>query len=310
MRLILLALMVLAFPSAAEEELSAKAWLENMSQALKDKEFKASIIHVQADLIRPLVYLHGKVEGEEVAFLEYLNGPPKNAVRVGKTVTFIEHDQQAYSVTAKRIQGVWPAAFADDISLLEKGYQFVLGGRSRIAGRPGQMIRIIPNDDDRYATQVWIDMNTFLPLRYDILNKDRQLLEQTMVIELLELSEPPHILVEAKKQPWPAVVEQTERTDGHSWGFSWLPQGFSLAVRDSHRLIGSHEPVEYLALTDGLANISVYVSTPGTQPLPDEVMTRNGLSMVVEVLGEHEIVAVGKVPHETLKKIAKGLTLK
>lgn len=310
MRLIMLALMVLAFPSVAQEELSAKVWLENMSHALKEKEFKASIIHVQADLIRPLVYLHGKVEGEEVAFLEYLNGPPKNAVRVGKTVTFIEHDQPAYSVTANRIQGVWPAAFAADISLLEKGYQFVLGGRSRIAGRPGQMVRIIPNDDDRYATQVWIDMQTYLPLRYDVLNKDRELLEQTMVVELLELNEPPHILVEAKKQPWPAVVEQAERTDGHSWEFSWLPQGFTVAVRDSHRLIGSHEPVEYLALTDGLANISVYVSKPGSQALPDELMTRNGLSMVVEPIGKQEIIAVGKVPHETLKKIAKSLVLK
>jgi sigma-E factor negative regulatory protein RseB len=309
LRLILLALLVLAVPCAAEEELSAKAWLETMSQALKEKEFKSSIIHVQSDHIRPLVYLHGKVEGEEVAFLEYLNGPPKNAVRVGNIVSFIEHDQPAYSVKANHIQGVWPSAFAGNIASLEKGYQFVLGGRSRIAGRPGQLVRIIPIDNDRYATQVWIDMSTYLPLRYDIFNKEKQLLEQVMVIELIELKEPAHILVEAKKQPWPAVVEQAERTDGHNWSFSWLPQGFNVAVRDNHRLIGSHEPVEYLALTDGLANISVYVSKQGAQPLPEELMTRNGLSMVVEKLAEHEVVAVGKVPHETLKRIAKGLVL-
>ncbi|MGL6123343.1 MAG: MucB/RseB C-terminal domain-containing protein, partial [Shewanella sp.] len=41
MRLILLALLALAFPAVAQEDLSAKVWLEKMSQALRDKEFKA-----------------------------------------------------------------------------------------------------------------------------------------------------------------------------------------------------------------------------------------------------------------------------
>lgn len=147
MRLILLVLAAMVFPVAAEgipeEEMSAKAWLESMSQALQTKQYKSSIIQLQADHIRPLVYLHGTVNDKEVAFLEYLNGPPKNAVRVADTVTFIEHDQPAYSINAPRIQGIWPTIFATDVASLERGYQFVLGGRSRIAGRPGQMIRIM-----------------------------------------------------------------------------------------------------------------------------------------------------------------------
>ena len=105
MRLILLALLALVFPAVAQEDMPAKVWLEKMSQALKEKEFKASIIQLQADHIRPLVYLHGKVNNQEVAFLEYLNGPPKNAVRVGNRVTFIEHDQPAYSIISNHIQG-------------------------------------------------------------------------------------------------------------------------------------------------------------------------------------------------------------
>jgi sigma-E factor negative regulatory protein RseB len=225
-------------------------------------------------------------------------------------VTFIEHDQPPYSVTAPRIQGVWPAALAGDISQLEKGYQFVIGGRSRIAGRPGQMIRLLANDENRYDAQVWIDMDTYLPLRFDTINKDKQLLEQTMVVELIELSEPANILIEAAKQDWPAVINQAERTDGKNWQFTWLPQGFDVVVRDHHRLIGIHEPVEYIALTDGLANISVYVARAGENPLPNELLTRNGLSMVVVKVGTLEVVAIGKVPSETLERIANSLVLK
>lgn len=309
MRLILLALLALVFPATAQEDIPAKAWLEKMSQALREKEFKASIIQLQADHIRPLVYLHGKVNNQEVAFLEYLNGPPKNAVRVGNRVTFIEHDEPAYSIVSNHIQGVWPAAFSANMADLEVGYQFVLGGRTRIAGRPGQMIRLLPNDEFRYGFQIWLDMQTYLPLRYDMLTQDKQLLEQIMVIELIEFSEPPAILLEAYKQEWPAVIDQAERQDGQNWQFSWLPAGFTVLVRDHHRLIGSHESVEYIALTDGLANISVYVARAGMSPLPEELITRNGLSLVSEKVGNAEVVVVGKVPTETLTRIAKSLRL-
>lgn len=309
MRLIWLALLVLALPVTAQEDMSAKAWLENMSQALRTQEFKMSLIHLQSDHIRPLVYIHGQVEDQEVAFLEHLNGPPKNAVRVGNTVTFIEHDQPAYSVEADRIQGVLPPAFASNISLLEQGYQFVLGGRSRLAGRPSQLVRIIANDDNRYSYQVWLDMDTFLPLRYDMLNLEKQLLEQILVVELIVLEEAPAILHEAYKQQWPPVMPQPKREQGNNWQFSWLPAGFAIIVKDSHRLIGSHEAVEYIALSDGLTHISVYVARAPETVLPEELMTRNGLSLASERVGNAEVVAVGKAPVETLSRIAKSITI-
>ncbi|WP_299794091.1 MucB/RseB C-terminal domain-containing protein [uncultured Shewanella sp.] len=309
MRLILLALLFLNFPVMAQEVVSAKAWLENMSQALREQEFKISLIQLQADHIRPLVYIHGKVEDQEVAFLEHLNGPPKNAVRVGQTVTFIEHDQPAYSISSRRIQGLFPPAFAGDFSALESGYQFVLGGRSRLAGRPSQLVRIIPNDEYRYGYQVWLDMETYLPLRYDMLTQDKQLLEQILVVELLVLDEAPAILHEAYKQEWPAVVSQSERDAGDNWQFKWLPAGFEILLKDSHRLMGSHEAVEYIALSDGIANISVYVARASDAKMPEELVTRNGLSLATERVGNAEVVAVGKVPAETLARVAKSITI-
>ncbi|WP_025819578.1 MucB/RseB C-terminal domain-containing protein [Shewanella marina] len=310
MRFILLFAVLLSHVAYAQEELSAKAWLDNMSQALRDKQFKYSLVQLQADHIRPLIYLHGLVDGQGVAFLEHLNGPPKNAVRVGDTVTFIEHDQPAYSVHTNRIPGVFPAAFAGNIDELAKGYQFVLGGRSRIAGRPGQMIRIIPQEDDRYSYQVWLDMDSFLPLRYDMLSQQRQLIEQILAIELVVLKSPPELLIEAEKQEWPPVVQQEKRHDGQNWQFKWLPEGFKVMTRDHHKLISTGNAVEYIALSDGIANISVYVARAGSTPLPSELMTRNGLSMVSERVGNAEVVAVGRVPAVTLTKLAKSLTLK
>ncbi|WOT04340.1 MucB/RseB C-terminal domain-containing protein [Shewanella youngdeokensis] len=310
MRLILLAIIAMSFPAIAREDMPANAWLENMSQALREQKFKISLIQLQADHIRPLVYIHGKIEDQEVAFLEHLNGPPKNAVRINQTVTFIEHDQPAYSVYANRIEGLFPVAFAGNIAKLESGYQFVLGGRSRIAGRPGQLVRIIPKDKNRYGYQVWLDMDTFIPLRFDMLTGDKQLLEQILVVELLVLEETPAILKEAHKQEWPAVMGLPERAGAEDWQFSWLPEGFKVLVKDQHRLIGSKEAVEYIAISDGLANVSVYVAKAGDAALPEELVTRNGLSLATERVGNAEVVAVGKVPAETLSRIAKSIMLR
>ncbi len=295
--------------SEQEARLSATYWLERMSQALRETQFKASLIQLQADHIRPMVYLHGEVEQHEIAFLEYLNGPPKNAVRVDNNVTFIEHDQQPYSVTASRIQGLWPQAFSGDIASLNAGYQFVLGGRSRIAGRPGQAIRILPKDSHRFGYQVWLDMESYLPLRYDMINDERQLIEQILVIELLVLKNTPGLLVEAYKQEWPPVINQPERKEGQNWQFDWLPQGFKVVTRDYRRLMGSPNVVEYIALTDGMVSISVYVARAGSTPLPEEIVTTNGLAIATEQVGNTEVVALGQMPSATLSRIAKSLTL-
>ncbi|MBE8168184.1 MAG: MucB/RseB [Shewanella sp.] len=309
MRSFLLILTAVVFPAFAQNDLPAEAWLQKMSQALQETQYRASMVQVQADHIRPLVYLHGTVDAREIAFLEYLNGPPQKAVRVGETVTFLEHDQPAYSVKANRIQGTWPQSFSGNIESLAKGYQFVLGGRSRIAGRPGQLIRFIPNDQHRFGYQIWLDMESYLPLRFDTLSRDKTLLEQLMVVEMAVLDVTPVVLTEAAKHNWPEASEVSQRSGGQNWSFSWLPDGFKIVVRDLHQLYGSGQPVEYISLSDGLVNLSVYVSPSGKAPLPEELTTTNGLSIVTEKSGEFEVVVVGQAPSETLITIAKSLTL-
>ena len=280
-----------------------------MSQALQQTQFKASMIKVQADHIRPLVYLHGVVDDQEVAFLEYLNGPPQKAVRVGKQVTFLENDQVPYSINANRIDGLWPQVFAGNISRISSSYQFILGGRNRIAGRPGQLIRILPNDNFRYSYQLWLDMDNYLPLRFDTISHNKHLLEQLMVIEMGVLDHTPEVLQEAAKHNWPVAAEQQPHKSNMNWKFNWLPEGFNVTVRDHHTLYGSHQPVEYIGISDGLANISVYVARAGTTELPEALNARNGLSVVTNKVGDAEVVVIGQVPTETLSNIAKSLTL-
>ena len=82
-----------------------------------------------------------------------------------------------------------------------------------------------------------------------------------------------------------------------------------MTTRDHHRLIGSQEAVEYVGLSDGLINVSIYVARASETPLPEELITRTGLSLVTENRGNAEIVVMGKMPPETLNRIANSLRL-
>ncbi|GAA5192356.1 MucB/RseB C-terminal domain-containing protein [Ferrimonas gelatinilytica] len=288
-------------------ELAALPWLVRMEHALNHANFQLSMVQMQRDQIRSLRYLHGVMPEGQVALLEHLNGPVKNAIRIHNTVAFLEHDVQPYSVRSDRIPGLFPGVFAGGINGLEAHYRFVEGGRNRVAGRTAQLVRIVPADQYRFQYRVWLDIDTALPLRVDTLDPDNTLLEQLLVIELHQFDKAPPLLEELSQRSWPEVLEAPRSTFELRWRFGWLPKGFTVTHYDQHRLLGLNEPVDYIALSDGLAEFSVYIGRAGRVDLPDGLTTSNGLAMATAQHGEVEVVAVGKVPLSALVNVVENI---
>ncbi|SHI23281.1 MucB/RseB C-terminal domain-containing protein [Ferrimonas marina] len=304
-----LLLLALALPSAvhAAEASAAKVWLERMQHALNQANFQLSLVQMQREQIRTLRYAHGVVDEQQVAFLEHLNGPHKSAIRIGDTVVFVEHDVQPYSVRSDRIPGLYPGAFAGDLSLLEPHYRFVEGGRNRVAGRTAQLIRIVSADQYRYQYRIWLDVETAIPLRVDLVNSDNDLLEQLLVVEAHVMEQPLPLLAELQQRRWPDVVQAPGQQHPLRWRFGWLPQGFEVVHHDQHMLIGLNEPVEYLSVSDGLSEFSVYIGLVGRVPVPSHITTNNGLALASATHGEVEVVVVGKMPVEALANVADNV---
>ncbi|MBY5993490.1 MucB/RseB C-terminal domain-containing protein [Ferrimonas balearica] len=291
----------------ANEADTAQRWLERMASSLTAENFQISLVQLQRDQIRTLRYFHGVVEGEEVAYLDHLNGPSKSVVRVGNQVTYLEHDVAPYSVNAGRIHGWLPPAFAGNIERLTPHYQFVKAGRNRVAGHTAQLIRIVPEDAYRYQYRVWLDIESALPLRVDLLDTENNLLEQVLAIELHLFEQPLPQLEELKAQVWPNVVVPPQSSQNSRWQFGWLPKGFAVTHYDQHLLLGLNEPVEYLSLSDGLADFSVYIGLAGQVELPTHLSTTNGLALASAIHGEVEVVVVGKLPVDALSNVANNI---
>ncbi|GAA4897270.1 MucB/RseB C-terminal domain-containing protein [Ferrimonas pelagia] len=304
--LILVALTMAPIVQAADSS-AARQWLERMELALNHHNFQLSLVQMQRDQIRAMRYHHGVFDEAQVALLEHLNGPIKSAIRLDDKVVFIEHDVQPYGVRSDRIPGMLPGVFAGGIAKLEPHYRFVEGGRNRVAGRTAQLIRIVSGDPYRFQYRVWLDVESALPLRVDLVDQENSLLEQLLVIELHQFEQASPLLIELRERTWPEVMEAPERQLQQRWRFGWLPAGFEVQHYDQHMLLGLNEPVEYLALSDGLAEFSVYIGLAGRVTLPGNVTAGNGLALASAVHGEVEVVVVGKLPVETLANVAENI---
>ncbi len=71
-----------------------------------------------------------------------------------------------------------PSLVYSDFKRLSAAYDFISVGRTRIADRLCDVIRVVARDGTRYSFIAWLDAETKLPLRVDLLDRDGETLEQ------------------------------------------------------------------------------------------------------------------------------------
>ncbi|WP_163936736.1 MucB/RseB C-terminal domain-containing protein [Paraferrimonas sp. SM1919] len=283
----------------------AKQMLEKMEQALINTNFKVSAIQLGSDQIKSFVYAHGVIGEQQVAMFDYLEGAPKSIIRVDDSVTYLGHNSDPYSLAYPFIPDWLPANLIGKSDAISQSYDLILSGKSRIAGRNADVIKLVAKDEHRYHYWLWIDTETSLPLRFDMVSETASL-ERMSVVELVVYPKPPELLVNISKQQWPSAMK-TPPSKPNQWSFSWLPQGFKIIATDNHKLLGTGHVVEYVSLSDGLVDISVYLSRASSVPLPESINHHNGLAMASLQRGDFEVVAVGKAPINTLNRIVQAL---
>jgi sigma-E factor negative regulatory protein RseB len=91
---------------------------------------------------------------------------------------------------------------------------------------------------------------------------------------------------------------------------NWLPAGFKPIKADKHRIAITKQPVEFMMFSDGLVDISVYVSNSSDKRRAAELITDGATVVLNQVNLHNEISVVGKVPPETAKAIADSIVFK
>jgi len=290
---------------------SAQAWLAKMSEAVKSLNYTISFVLLKPAVdSQPYLWRHGVNEdGLEMEQLNLLNGPGREVVRIGNKVSYFEPNVPPYSLQTSIINGPFPSEFLQNPEKLLLGYEFIMIGRSRIAGRSAQQIRIISKDKTRFGLNVWLDQDTGLLLKMNMFGQEGQLLEQIQVTSIQIAKEPDPFFAKIEPGMLPEVVSfSTSATLNSLWEIGYIPRGMTIVKRDLRRLSRSSGVVEYIMLSDGLVDVSVYLqSRNNNKPQDNLVGTVQSDTLLTIEHGELNITVIGKLPASTANAIAKSI---
>ncbi|WP_462157562.1 MucB/RseB C-terminal domain-containing protein [Pseudoalteromonas sp. GB56] len=309
MKYLYVALLCLSFlPTQALSQATAKQWLDDMATAVKQRNFVASFVVVKDRATEPYRWSHGNQQGQEIELLTLLNGAGLEIVRVGDRVTYYEPQVQPYSVRTSAITGPIPEVLFGEVEKLEENYNFVLGNKDRIAGRPAQLLRIEAKDQDKYSYWVWVDTETSLLLRSAYVNSQGEFLEQLQLSHISVSEAPAPELIEISKREFPEPLPSVEaQEDTGSWQIGWLPEGFELLKSDRHKLDFNNELADYYLYSDGLVDVSVFVQRPLAGQRPSGSLTSGATTIYIHNAGAFDVSVIGNIPTQTAKTIAESV---
>lgn len=284
-------------------------WLNSMNSAHQALNFTMPMVHLEPNSAQTYLFEHGVSNNKQVVYIAALSGPVRHSYRVNDVVTYIEPGSRPYSINAQQIVGPSPAIFVGKTQHILDNYSLTMIEKGRIAGRITQLIRLKAKDKHRFNYILWLDQETSLVLRYDLFDLNNNLIEQVQAVGLQVSELPSDNISKLSEKPADETVMITS-TPQENWTFSWLPTGFEIQASDSHRIANSPDAVEYVMLSDGLTQVSVYIAKASKVELPKKLFTNNGIAMANHRVGTLDITVVGRIPYDTAVQIAQSIAPK
>ncbi|ETJ47454.1 MucB/RseB C-terminal domain-containing protein [Pseudoalteromonas agarivorans] len=304
--------LVLSFNVFANDINPAKDLLLNMANAVHTRNFDASFVVVKGKAMEPYRWVHAKQGETELEHLSLLNGAGLEMVRINDQVTYFEPQSQPYSINTDSIAGPIPEVLFKDIEALSSQYDFVLGGKGRIAGRAAQLVRIESKDEYKYNYWIWLDTESSLLLKAAYVNHQGEALEQLQLTHISVTEQPAPMILEVLNRnfptPLPGNALEGEKSNATNWRIGWLPNGFKLQKSDRHKLDLNNELTDYYLYSDGFVEISVFVQRPLPGRRLSGSLTSGATTIYVHNGGNFDVSVVGNVPSQTAKAIAESVT--
>jgi sigma-E factor negative regulatory protein RseB len=304
--------LVVSFNAFANDTNPAKDLLLKMANAVHTRNFDASFVVVKGKTMEPYRWVHALQGDTELEHLSLLNGAGLEMVRIDNQVTYFEPQSEPYSLKTDSIAGPIPEVLFKDIDRLSAHYDFVLGGKGRIAGRAAQLVRIESKDEYKYNYWIWLDMESSLLLKAAYVNHEGEALEQLQLTHISVTEQPASMLVEVLNRNFPTPLPNdaliNEDSTATNWKISWLPDGFELLKSDRHKLDLNNELTDYYLFSDGFVEVSVFIQRPLPGKRLSGALTSGATTVYVHNGGNFDVSVVGNVPSMTAKVIAESVT--
>jgi Negative regulator of sigma E activity len=300
----------LFFSVNASADVSSGALLQQMNLASQSLNYELSFVSINKTGVESLRYRHARLNNQALAQLLQLDGPRREVVQRGNEISYFEPGLDPFTLNGDYIVDSLPSLVYTDFKRLAPYYDFISVGRTRIADRLCEVIRVVARDGTRYSYIVWMDSESKLPMRVDLLDRDGETLEQFRVIAFTVGDAVDSSMDKLSKASLPPLLSVPAGGKANfTWSPGWVPQGFSEVSSSRRTLPTIDTSVESRLYSDGLFSFSVNVSRATANS--SEQMLRTGRRTVsTTVRNQAEITIVGELPPPTAKRIADSITFK
>lgn len=204
----------------------------------------------------------------------------------------------------------------------EQHYVLSLQGQDRVAGRDAQVLLLQPRDSYRFAQRLWVDTQTGLLLRADVLGAKHRVLESSAFSEVaIDVKPKPESVLQpiSHLQGWHIVrpAQDNTRLDAEGWALRAAVPGFVLAscsrrMLDATAPAALHEsaaPALQVVFSDGLTHVSVFVEALDPSRHRQALLAHSGaMNTLMQRYGnDWWITVMGDVPVDTLKQFFAAL---
>ena len=294
-----------------KEVLTAIEYLQFMQKSYKELNYELLYLNSLENQIEPKQLIHGVINNQEIAYFRYLNGAMRESLQFAGKISYFEQGLQAYSLQSTHDRSVFANIANFDFVNGQDSYEYIILGKGRIAGKETIAIRMISKDEYRYSYIIWLDVNSYLPLRLDTLNKSNLILEQVMAVSLHITETINPWLEKLSQQQLPQLLHlpQSSLQQAPQWKVNWLPTGFKVVKNDQHKLVMyKNEPVSYIMLNDGIASVSIYISAKKiTLAEKQKIIQRGATVLYTYQKDDIEVNVVGDIPVVTAKRLIESV---
>src|SRR5690348_2585868 len=300
-------------PNSSPEALN---WLEKIASAPRRYNYVGTFVYSAGGDIETSRIIH-LVDGEgEHEKSEVLDGPPREIIRNNDELKCYLPESKTVVTEKRWLRKVFPALLPQPLGNLQDNYIVKIGGQERVSDYMCQVIELEPRDEMRYGQKLWVDPETGLILKAAVLDKDR-VVEQFVFAQLKVGGDIDNSLLKskyaAKASQWRAtnLVSPPGGTGKLGWQIKDSPAGFKNIVEMKRNLSGKMAPVNHIALSDGLAAVSVFIepiSKHASPPGEGLYHGRGAINIYTRTVADNTVTAIGEVPAATVMQIGNSVT--
>lgn len=312
-----LSICLLLFVSTSYASDEAIELLERMNNAARTLNYSGVFSYQSGSNLQSIKIYHRADENGELERLVALNGPAREVIRSNDEVTCINPEGRQVNISSRPLGSGLLADLPSKLRSALPFYELSMQGETRVAGRSARELLISPVDEYRYGYRLWVDAETDLLLKTQLLAPEGEVLEMFAFSSIetdIEIDDEKlhsrldgdEVILSRTNQQTSSDIERQSRLS--RWDVAWLPEGFSLVALETRLRASNGAEVEQRVYSDGMTSVSVFIERILSRHRHLHGATQmGGINAYGNIIHSHFITVVGEVPSRTVEKIGASI---